>query len=45
MLMAPWFDEPLSVAGRVDCKGAALKPILALMWTEICVPYRTLQFT
>lgn len=37
MLMAPWFDRPLSVAGRVIVKeGAALKPILVNVDRDLC---------
>ena len=35
--MAPWFDRPLSVAGRVIVKeGAALKPILVNVDRDLC---------
>lgn len=38
MLMAPWFDRPLSVAGRVVIKeGTVLKPVLVNVDRDLCI--------
>lgn len=38
MLMAPWFDRPLSVAGRVIVKdGNTLKPVLLNVDRDLCL--------
>ena len=38
MLMAPWFDRPLSVAGRAIVReGAVLKPVLVNVDRDLCI--------
>ena len=38
MLMAPWFDRPLSVAGRAMVReGAVLKPVLVNVDRDLCI--------
>lgn len=38
MLMAPWFDRPLSVAGRIIVKdGMKIKPMLVNVERDLCI--------